>query len=52
MRKIVVKAYGLIREIDLSESIDYLDYLQKNAKDFEIIEYREEDEKNVRDYYF
>ena len=52
MRKVVVKAYGLIREIDLTSSIEYLDYLQKNAKDFEIIEYREDDGKNVRDYYF
>jgi hypothetical protein len=40
MRVVIVKAWGIIRKIDLTSSIEYLLSLQ-SAKDFEIIEYKE-----------
>ena len=41
MRKVVVKAYGIKRTIDISSlTIEEIEKLNK-AKDFEVIEYKE-----------
>lgn len=40
MRVALIRIWGLIREFDLTTSIEYLLELKKQAKDFEIIEYK------------
>ena len=49
MRKVIVKAYGIKREIDLTSSASFMEELA-DAQDFEIIEYKEvRNEENNKD---
>ena len=42
MRRLVIRAFGEVKEYDLTTTIEQIENMKKYAEDFDVLEYREE----------